>query len=259
MAERAVALSQELGLHELCVFFNDWTPYEERQNYLLEADVGISLHFAHVETHFSFRTRLLDYIWTVLPIIVTQGDVLSGLVEQHRLGWVVDYESVDEVTAAILKSAAASQDDFRERFATVMPQLRWDVVMRPLVEFCRDPRCAPDRGLIRSDLQSLPMLKLISQINALRREVDRRDDRTSRLEGALREREARIANLDRKVLTKDNQITGLRNQIIGLENQIQSKNEEAAQLRELLTQIQQGRVMRLMNGINHIIKGGRLK
>jgi septal ring factor EnvC (AmiA/AmiB activator) len=205
-----------------------------------------------VETHFSFRTRLLDYIWTVLPIIVTQGDVLSGLVEQHRLGWVVDYESVDEVTAAILKSAAASQDDFRERFATVMPQLRWDVVMRPLVEFCRDPRCAPDRGLIRSDLQSLPMLKLISQINALRREVDRRDDRTSRLEGALREREARIANLERKGLTNETRIAIL-------EDQVQAKDDEIERLRETLAKIEQGRVMRLMNGINHIIKGGRLK
>jgi septal ring factor EnvC (AmiA/AmiB activator) len=195
---------------------------------------------------------LLDYIWTVLPIIVTQGDVLSGLVEQHRLGWVVDYKSVDEVTAAILKSAAASQDDFRERFATVMPQLRWDVVMRPLVEFCRDPRCAPDRGLIRSDLQSLPMLKLISQINALRREVDRRDDRTSRLEGALREREARIANLERKGLTNETRIAIL-------EDQVQAKDDEIERLRETLAKIEQGRVMRLMNGINHIIKGGRLK
>lgn len=252
MAEKAVALSQELGLHERCVFFNDWTPYEERQNYLLEADVGISLHFAHVETHFSFRTRLLDYVWASLPIIVTQGDVLSAMVKQKRLGWVVDYESVEDVTAAILESAAASRDDFRERFATVTPQLRWDVVMSPLVEFCRDPRCAPDRALVRSDLQSLPTLKLISQINALRREVDRRDERTSRLEGALREREARIANLERKGLTNETRIAIL-------EDQVRAKDDEVERLRETLAKIEQGRVMRLMNGINHIIKGGSLK
>jgi hypothetical protein len=83
MVARAVALSQELGLYETSVFFNEWTPYEERQNYLLEADVGISLHFAHVETHFSFRTRLLDHIWAALPTIVTRGSVLSTLVD----GW----------------------------------------------------------------------------------------------------------------------------------------------------------------------------
>ena len=259
MAEKAVALSQELGLHERCVFFNGWTPYEERQNYLLEADVGISLHFAHVETHFSFRTRLLDYIWTALPIIVTQGDVLSALVEQYNLGWVVDYESVGSVTTAVLQSVESSRDDFRERFATVIPQLRWDVVMRPLVEFCRNPRCAPDRALTRIDLQSLPTLKLISQINALRREGDGRAERTSRLEGALREREARIANLERKMLTKDAQVTGLERQVTGLKNQVQAKDDDVAQLREMLAQIQQGRVMRLMNGINHIIKGGSLK
>lgn len=159
MAEQAVALSQELGLYEKCVFFNDWTPYNERQNYLLEADVGISLHFAHLETHFSFRTRLLDYIWAALPIIVTRGDVLSTFIEQHQLGWVVDYESVDGVTAAILESAGASRGEFRFRFAAVTPQLSWDTVMQPLVDFCREPRYAPDRQRARSSVQSLTALK----------------------------------------------------------------------------------------------------
>ncbi|HET91218.1 MAG TPA: glycosyltransferase [Chloroflexi bacterium] len=251
MAEKAIALSQELGLYEQCVFFNDWTPYEERQNYLLEADVGISLHFAHVETHFSFRTRLLDYIWTALPIIVTRGDVLSSMVKQKHLGWVVDYESVEDVTTAILESVAVSRGDFRERFATVAPQLKWDTVMRPLVEFCRTPWCAPDRALARSDLQSLPTLKLVSQINALRREVDRRDERASRLEGALREREGRIADFERKMLTRDTQIAHL-------ENQVRAKDDEVEHLREILAQIRQGRMMRLLDGINHIIKGGSL-
>lgn len=262
MAERAVALSQDLGLHDRFVFFNDWTPYEERENYLLEADVGISLHFAHVETHFSFRTRLLDYVWAGLPIIVTGGDVLSSLVEEHDLGWMVDYESVEDVTAAILESAESSRQGFRDRRAELIPQLKWETVTRPLTEFCRQPRCAPDSVLTRSDLQSLPMLKLISQINALRREVDRRDDRRARLEGALREREARIADFERTVLAKNTQLTGLKNQIAGLERQVanledavQARDEEIERLEDVLAQIRQGRVMRFLDGINHMIKG----
>ena len=38
-------------------------PYDERADYLLDADVGVSTHFPHIETEFSFRTRILDYLW----------------------------------------------------------------------------------------------------------------------------------------------------------------------------------------------------
>ena len=79
MADDAVALAEELGLVGTNVFFNeDWVEYDDRQNYLLEADIGVSTHLDHVETEFSFRTRLLDYLWASLPIVATSGDSLGG-------------------------------------------------------------------------------------------------------------------------------------------------------------------------------------
>ena len=57
-----------------------------RQNYFLESDVGIITHPQHIETRFSFRTRILDYLWAGLPVISTQGDILSALVEKKETG-----------------------------------------------------------------------------------------------------------------------------------------------------------------------------
>ncbi len=245
MAERAVALSRELDLYEKSVFFNDWTPYDERQNYLLEADVGISLHFAHVETHFSFRTRLLDYIWAGLPIIVTRGDVLSSLVEEHQLGWTVDYASVDEVTRAILQSAESRREEFQDRFADVAPKLRWKIVTEPLKDFCHHPRQASDQKRLEEGLHSLPALKLISQINALRREIRTRDQRISQLEQLSRERKTRIAALTGQVEVQGRQLA--------------ARDREIQRLEETLTDVRQGRVMRLLDGVNHIFKGRPLK
>ncbi len=227
MATRAVALSQELNLYEQCIFFNDWTPYGERQNYLLEADVGISLHFAHLETHFSFRTRLLDHLWASLPTIATRGDVLSDLIVQHGLGRTVDYESTEGVAAAILESVTTTRSDFQGRFAAVTPQLGWRTVMQPLIEFCREPRCAADRQRIRTNSQSLTTLKLASQLNALRREIKAKDN-------LLQDREARIASLEADLL---------------------NWRQETEHLRNTIKQIEQGRVMRLLNGINRMLKG----
>ena len=241
MVERSVALSKELDLYEKNVFFNDWAPYDDRQNYLLEADVGISLHFAHLETHFSFRTRLLDYLWAGLPIIVTQGDVLSNLVKERQLGWTVGYESVDDVTAAILESAGVSRAEFGDRFAAITPQLDWDVTLQPLIEFCRQPRCAPDRRRARSDCQSLAALKLISQIDAMRRDINAKDERMIHLESLVREYKSQLVHMEH------------------LNNTVAARDAEIERVRDDINQIKQGRVMRLLDGVNHIFTGAFLK
>ena len=86
MNARARALADDLGLTGTHVFFHEWIDYDERQNFLLEADIGVSTHFDHVETAFSFRTRVLDYLWAGLPTVVTEGDVLAELITEHGRG-----------------------------------------------------------------------------------------------------------------------------------------------------------------------------
>ena len=68
MAGQTHRLAQTLGLTGEQVFFHEtWVPYADRQNWLLDADAGVTTHFEHVETTFAFRTRLLDYLWAGLP------------------------------------------------------------------------------------------------------------------------------------------------------------------------------------------------
>ncbi len=103
MAVAARALADDLGLTGSHVFFNDgWAAYEDRQNYLLEADVGVSLHFDHLETMYSFRTRLLDYLWAGLPIVATAGDGFAQVIAAERIGTVVPGDDVDAVADALV-------------------------------------------------------------------------------------------------------------------------------------------------------------
>ena len=84
-AEEAIAYARERGLEGRCVHFNHgWVPYDERQSYLLEADLGISAHHDHLEARFSFRTRVLDYLWAGLPMVLTRGDSMADLAERRR-------------------------------------------------------------------------------------------------------------------------------------------------------------------------------
>ncbi|MEA2686589.1 MAG: hypothetical protein QOE93_1784, partial [Actinomycetota bacterium] len=147
MAVSARALSDALGLTGTHVFFNEgWVEYDDRQNYLLESDVGVSTHIDHLETAMSFRTRILDYFWASLPVVCTAGDSLADLVDAEGLGLTVPSGDVEALEAALFR--ILDDEGFRkgcvENVARVAPGLTWSEGLRPLVEFCRTPRRAPD-------------------------------------------------------------------------------------------------------------------
>jgi glycosyltransferase involved in cell wall biosynthesis len=147
MAASAQSLAEELGLTGTHVFFNEgWVDYDGRADYLLEADIGVSTHLDNIETAFSFRTRVLDYIWAGLPVVVSGGDSLSVVVEEHGLGLVVPPGDVDALAAALDRLLADDAQRARCRAAAeaLRPSLTWQHALTPLVDFCRNPRRAPD-------------------------------------------------------------------------------------------------------------------
>lgn len=151
VVDRSRRLAAELGALDRSVFFNDaWVEYSDRQNYLLEADLGVSTHFQHVETTFSFRTRILDYLWAGLPMVVTAGDSFADLVLERDLGLVVPERDVDALADA-LESAMFDTVRIEEWIANVArarEDFFWDRTLEPLVRFLEDPRRAADSGTI---------------------------------------------------------------------------------------------------------------
>lgn len=147
MGERALALARELGLYDNGAYFVDWVPYDQRQNYLLESDVAVSLHQPGVEAQFAFRTRVLDYLWCGLPMVVSRGDDLAARIVRERLGLAVPEGDADAVAAAIRDLADGAGSEGREaRFAALRRELSWNRVIEPVREFCRAPHPAPDKS-----------------------------------------------------------------------------------------------------------------
>ena len=147
MANHSRELAEQLGLTGRHVFFNEtWVPYQDRADLLLDADIGVSCHFDHIETEFSFRTRILDYLWAGLPIVCTQGDAFATLVETEGLGATAAPEDVLGLDTALIDlltdepaRAAAS-----ERVKEVATRFTWRQSLAPLMAFMADPRRAPD-------------------------------------------------------------------------------------------------------------------
>lgn len=135
IVEETITLSKKLELLDKSVFFNyGWIPYNERQNYLLDANIGISIHPNTLETRFSFRTRILDYIWAQLPIISTEGDSFADLIKEHNLGKVVTYQSPEDIANKILMLLENRKEveQIKSNLASIQQSFQWNSVIEPL-------------------------------------------------------------------------------------------------------------------------------
>ncbi len=146
---QAIAVADGHGLIGSHVFFREgWVPYDERGKYLTDADIGVSTHFLHVETAFSFRTRMLDYLWAGLPIVCTEGDEFARIVAEQGLGRVVgsgDTQGLVEALRELLDDPVEMATAAAAVRATA-PQYHWARALQPLVDYCAAPYSAPDKG-----------------------------------------------------------------------------------------------------------------
>ncbi|MEM2125906.1 MAG: hypothetical protein QXQ53_05875, partial [Candidatus Methanosuratincola sp.] len=142
----------------------DWVPYADWPGVLLESDLALTLHFDTLETRLAFRSRMLDYIWAGLPIIATRGDATSELVEKYGLGAVVDYGDEVGVAEAILRLLEIPKEAWAQRFERARQDLTWERAVHPLVEFCRNPRRAPDKVALGDRLGNPYYLEKVSHL-----------------------------------------------------------------------------------------------
>jgi glycosyltransferase involved in cell wall biosynthesis len=146
-AIEAESLAQELGLLDRCVFFNrGWVPYEQRADWLLDADCAISTHVEHLETRFAFRTRILDCFWSGLPIVCTSGDELAERVRRDDLGGTVPERDVPALVTAIERVLQRGRASYRDPLAAAAREYAWPKVAEPLIRWVTAPDCPPRLG-----------------------------------------------------------------------------------------------------------------
>ncbi|KMY23032.1 glycosyl transferase family 1 [Actinobaculum suis] len=148
MVGQARQLAQEIDpAGEFIHFQESWVPYEQRQNFLCDADIGISAHFENIETEFSFRTRILDYLWCGLPMISTVGDFFADRIQRADLGRTVAYEDVQgmaEAIVAMLNNPEQLQA-YKNNVAKEAKNFTWSRTLQALDKFCEAPYFATDR------------------------------------------------------------------------------------------------------------------
>jgi glycosyltransferase involved in cell wall biosynthesis len=148
MADRARTLAADLQLLDKHVFFHDWIPYSDRGDMLCSAAIAVSTHYPHLETQFSFRTRILDYIWARLPFVCTQGDYFADLAYRRRTGLAVPSEDVLAFVHAVEKLIDDTElyASCKKNLDLTAEEMTWEQVLKPVVAFCDSPVRAVDAG-----------------------------------------------------------------------------------------------------------------
>jgi hypothetical protein len=101
--------------------------------------VGVSTHSEHFETRFSFRTRILDYIYFNLPVLCSKGDFFESLVQKNSIGITVNPSDREELKRAILTFGDEKiREKLKRNIKRVEKEFYWDKLLMPLKENLRN-------------------------------------------------------------------------------------------------------------------------
>ena len=135
-SDQARDLAAEMGLLGESVFFlDDWVPQEQRHHYLLEADIGLTLHRDTAETAVAARGRYMDYAWAGLPCVLGAGDVLADRFAEAGFATTVASGDVDAAVAALDRLVEDAGERERRRAASrpLADEFRWSATVQPLL------------------------------------------------------------------------------------------------------------------------------
>jgi glycosyltransferase involved in cell wall biosynthesis len=134
--EIAMEFAKKHKLLDKSVFFVDWVDFDDRVNYFKHADVVVSLNQPGEENGFSWRTRVMDFVWGELAILTNGGDPLS----EQLLAADAALRLPELNHIELVKSMQALQQDqkllatIHKNVIALKPTFYWQNIMAPVAK-----------------------------------------------------------------------------------------------------------------------------
>ncbi len=128
-----IAEFKKLGLLGTKVFTVDWIDFDERIRWYQHADLVISINSPGEENVYSWRTRVMDYLWGELPMLTNGGDPLSDELIAHGGAVKIGLET-DEIVSTIERFMTNRSDiaSLQSKLLAIKKTYFWTVVTKPL-------------------------------------------------------------------------------------------------------------------------------
>lgn len=132
----AVDFAHTQQLIDSTVYFVDWIDFDTRINWFKYADIIVSLNQPGQENKYSWRTRVMDFVWGEAATITNGGDPLSDEMVSSKAAIRIDTLSSEAITEALVtaKNNPKKVARIRENVKKIKKQYYWDTVTSPLAE-----------------------------------------------------------------------------------------------------------------------------
>jgi glycosyltransferase involved in cell wall biosynthesis len=124
------------------VKFEPWVPYDDRAAFFDRFTLGLLTFRQSIETDLAMRTRVYDYLWGALPIVTSSAPGTDEILLRYHCGSVMKRDDATDFAnelAAILGDRA-TYERMVDGTRSFVAHHQWERTLRPLVEFCREPR-----------------------------------------------------------------------------------------------------------------------
>ncbi len=147
-AKSCLALAKKLKVADRTVFFTEnWVPYQERASFLQESDAGIVTSPNIPEANLFFKTRIYDYLWAELPIILNDCEAFADLVQEKKLGLVVKTGDAVDLAEKItrLSRDVRLRQDIKKNIRKFKQEIAWENTLAPIRRFAKKPTVSRDQ------------------------------------------------------------------------------------------------------------------
>ncbi len=139
MTDEVLKEAEELGMSENILFADGWVEYEDCLKLVSSSTAGICTFYKTLETEISFRTRFLDCLSGLTPMIWTEGDYFSELIKSQQIGFVIPPQDVLEMKEAMkMLLNEEIRKKMKERIREFRKNFFWKEVLKPLVRFLKE-------------------------------------------------------------------------------------------------------------------------
>lgn len=133
--------------------FESWVAYEQRAAFYSRFAAALLTFPQSIETDLSMRTRVYDYLWGGLPVVMSSAPGTDELLARYGAGEIVASEEPEALASALVRALRDGQHPMREGARRFVDEHQWQRTLQPLVDFVREPRADSSKEAFAATLQ----------------------------------------------------------------------------------------------------------
>jgi glycosyltransferase involved in cell wall biosynthesis len=156
-AKKCFDLAVKTGLKDKSIFFNEnWIPYKDRSLFLSESNIGVVCSPNILEANLFFKTRIYDYLWSDLPIILNDCEAFSKIIKEKELGLACKTGDPNDWARQIDEISLNNKllEKIKENIKNYKKNISWKKTLLPVERFSQKPTRLKDHKNPSNDLIS---------------------------------------------------------------------------------------------------------